>query len=56
MELPTRDEDDGIFHITGKVTVSKDVQLQMVLTKLEPLLMEDPDQLKVILYPMVRFI
>ncbi len=26
MELPVRDVDDGIFHITGKVTVSKDVQ------------------------------
>jgi hypothetical protein len=41
---------------TGKVTVSKDVQLQMVLTKLEPLLMEDPDQLKVLVYPMVSFL
>jgi hypothetical protein len=56
MELPTRNADDGIFHITGKVTVSKDVQLQMVLTKLEPLLMEDPEQLKVLVYPMVRFL
>jgi hypothetical protein len=35
-ELPVRNKEDGIFHITGKVTVSKDVQLQMVLTKLEP--------------------
>jgi hypothetical protein len=39
MELPVRNEEVGIFHITDKVTVSKDVQLQMVLTKLEPLLM-----------------
>jgi hypothetical protein len=56
MELPVRDADDGIFHITGKVTVSKDVQLQMVLSKLEPLLAEDPDQLKVLVYPLVRFL
>jgi hypothetical protein len=56
MELPVRGVDDGIYHITGKVTVSKDVQLQMVLSKLEPLLAEDPDQLKVLVYPLVRFL
>jgi hypothetical protein len=38
MVLPTRDEQDGIFHVTGKVTVSKDVQLETLLDKLEPLL------------------
>jgi hypothetical protein len=56
MELPTRNEDDGIFHIKGKVTVSKDVQLQMLLSKLEPLLGGDPEQLKVLIMPLVRFL
>jgi hypothetical protein len=56
MDLPTRDEDEGIFHIKGKVTVSKDVQLQMLLSKLEPLLGEDPEQLKVFVCPLVRFL
>jgi hypothetical protein len=56
MELPTRNEDDGIFHIQGKVTVSKDVQLQMLLSKLEPLLGEVPEQLKVFICPLVRFL
>jgi hypothetical protein len=56
MELPARNEDDGIFHIKGKVTVSKDVQLQMLLSKLEPLLGGDPEQLKVLIMPLVRFL
>jgi hypothetical protein len=56
MELPTRNDDDGIFHIPGKVTVSKDVQLQMLLSKLEPLLGADPEQLKVFICPLVRFL
>jgi hypothetical protein len=46
MVLPTRDEQDGIFHVTGKVTVSKDVQLETLLDKLEPLLSGYPDNLK----------
>jgi hypothetical protein len=52
----SRNEDDGIFHIPGKVTVSKDVQLQMLLSKLEPLLGADPEQLKVFICPLVRFL
>jgi hypothetical protein len=56
MELPTRDEQDGIFHVTGKVTVSKDMQLESLLDKLEPLLAENQDNLKVLLCPLVRYL
>ncbi len=38
VELPKRDEQDGLFHITGRVTVSKDMQLETLLDKLERLL------------------
>ncbi len=31
MELPERGESDGIFHVTGKITVSKDMQLDALL-------------------------
>jgi hypothetical protein len=56
MELPSRNEQDGIFHVTGKVTVSKDMQLEALLDKLEPLLAENPDNLKVLLCPLVRYL
>ena len=56
MELPSRNEQDGIFHVTGKVTVSKDMQLDALLNKLEPLLAENPDNLKVLLCPLVRYL
>jgi hypothetical protein len=56
MELPSRNEQDGIFHVTGKVTVSKDMQLESLLDKLEPLLAENPDNLKVLLCPLVRYL
>ncbi len=56
MELPTKDEQDGIFHVTGKVTVSKDMQLETLLDKLEPLLAENQDNLKVLLCPLVRYL
>jgi hypothetical protein len=56
MVLPTRDEQDGIFHVTGKVTVSKDVQLETLLDKLEPLLSGFPDNLKLLLCPLVRYL
>jgi hypothetical protein len=56
MVLPTRDEQDGIFHVTGKVTVSKDVQLETLLDKLEPLLSGFPDNLKLLICPLVRYL
>jgi hypothetical protein len=56
MGLPTRDERDGIFHVTGKVTVSKDVQLETLLDKLEPLLSGYQDNLKLLLCPLVRYL
>ncbi len=56
MVLPSRDEQDGIFHVTGKVTVSKDVQLEALLDKLEPLLSGYPDNLKMLLCPLVRYL
>jgi len=56
MVLPTRDDQDGIFHVTGKVTVSKDVQLETLLDKLEPLLSGYPDNLKLLLCPLVRYL
>jgi hypothetical protein len=56
MVLPKRDEQDGIFHVTGKVTVSKDVQLETLLDKLEPLLSGYPDNLKLLLCPLVRYL
>jgi hypothetical protein len=56
MELPSRNEQDGIFHVTGKVTVSKDLQLEALLDKLEPLLAENPENLKVLLCPLVRYL
>jgi hypothetical protein len=56
MELPTRNEQDGIFHVTGKVAVSKDMQLETLLDKLEPFLAENPDNLKVLLCPLVRYL
>jgi hypothetical protein len=56
MVLPTMDVQDGIFHVTGKVTVSKDVQLEALLDKLEPLLSGYPDNLKMLLCPLVRYL
>jgi hypothetical protein len=56
MELRTRNEQDGIFHVTGKVTVSKDMQMEALLEKLEPLLAEYPENLKVLLWPLVRYL
>jgi hypothetical protein len=56
MELPKRDEQDGIFHVTGKVVVSKDMQLEALLEKLEPLLEWNLDTLKLLLCPLVRFL
>jgi hypothetical protein len=56
MELPTRDEKDGIFHVTGKVTVSKDMQMEALLEKLVPLLAEYPENLKILLCPLVRYL
>jgi hypothetical protein len=56
MELPERGESDGIFHVTGKITVSKDMQLDALLERLEPLLVWNQDGLKVLLYPIVRFL
>ena len=37
MALPDKGEDD-IYHVTGRVQVAKDMQLDMLLVKLEPLL------------------
>ncbi len=56
MELPKRDEEDGILHVTGRVTVSKDMQLEALLEKLDPLLAWSPDSLKVLLCPLVRYL
>jgi hypothetical protein len=56
MEVPQRDELDGIFHVTGKTAVSKDMQLEALLEKLEPLLDWSPDTLKLLLCPLVRFL
>jgi len=56
MVLPKRDGQDGIFHVTGKVTVSKDVQLETLLDKLEPLLSGYQDNLKLLLCPFVRYL
>jgi hypothetical protein len=56
MELPQRDATDGIFHVTGRVTVSKDMQLEILLDKLDPLLGWSPDTLKVLLCPLVRYL
>ncbi len=52
MELPKKDDTDGIFHVTGKVTVSKDMQLDALLERLEPLLEWNQDGLKVLLCPL----
>ncbi len=52
MELPKRDEEDGILHVTGRVTVSKDMQLE----KLDPVLAWSPDSLKVLLCPLVSYL
>jgi hypothetical protein len=52
MELPKKGEHDNIFHVTGKVAVSKDMQLE----NLEPLLEWNPDCLKLLLCPLVRFL
>jgi hypothetical protein len=56
MDLPKRDESDGIFHITGRVTVSKDMQLEILLDRLDSLLAWSPDTLKVLLCPLVRYL
>jgi hypothetical protein len=56
MELPKKGEHDNIFHLTGKVAVSKDMQLEALLEKLEPLLEWNPDCLKLLLCPLVRFL
>jgi hypothetical protein len=56
MELPKKGDHDNIFHVTGKVTVSKDMQLEALLEKLEPLLEWNPDCLKLLLCPLVRFL
>jgi hypothetical protein len=56
MELPRRDDQDGIFHVTGRVTVSKDMQLENLLDRLDSLLAWSPDTLKVLLCPLVRYL
>ncbi len=56
MELPKRDDQDGIFHVTGRVTVSKDMQLENLLDRLDGLLAWSPDTLKVLLCPLVRYL
>ncbi len=56
MELPKRDETDGIFNVTGRVTVRKDMQLEILLDKLDSLLAWSPDTLKVLLCPLVRYL
>jgi hypothetical protein len=56
MELPRRDEQDGIFHVTGRVTVSKDMQLENPLDRLDSLLAWSSDTLKVLLCPLVRYL
>jgi len=51
---------DSIFHVIGKVTVSKDMQLgtlgMHLLEKLEPLLAWSQDTLKVLLCSLVRYL
>jgi hypothetical protein len=39
-------KEDWIFRVNGKVMVSKDMQLQLLLAKVEPILTHDPNQLK----------
>ncbi len=38
------------------MTVSKDMQMEAFLEKLEPLLAEYPENLKVLLWPLVRYL
>jgi hypothetical protein len=55
MALPKRGE-DGIYHVTGRVVVAKELQLEFLLEKLEPALLFKPDNLKVLVYPTVRYL
>jgi len=54
MALPEKTE-NGAFHATGKVCVAKEVQLEMLLGRLEPLLRKWPETVKILVTPLPRF-
>jgi len=55
MTLPVKG-DKGIYHVTGKIVVTKDMQLELMLSRLEVLLKRRPEDLKVLVCPLPRFL
>jgi len=55
MALPAKGEGD-IYHVTGRVHVSKEMQLELLLARVEPLLKMRQDRLKILICPLPRFL
>jgi len=55
MSLPAKGG-DGIYHVTGRVCLAKEMQLELLLGRLEQLLKLRPEELKVLVCPLPRFL
>ncbi len=55
MAFPAKGKDDK-YHAKGKVTVAKDLPLESLLEKMEPLLRWGPDNLKLLVTPVCRHV
>ncbi len=55
MAFPAKGKDDR-YHAKGKVTVAKDLPLENLLEKMEPLLRWGPDNLKLLVTPVCRHV
>jgi hypothetical protein len=53
--FPAKSKDDR-YHAKGKVTVAKDLPLENLLEKMEPLLRWGPDNLKLLVTPVCRHV
>jgi len=56
MRYPEKLGEGGKFHVDGKLYVTKDIQTEMLLERILPLLTCKPDNLKVLVSPTARFL